>query len=470
MSPYSFTNIPSHSRAASSVKQDIVRSATPGTRTSTIAAGRDLGYAIAAGLWNEYGDILAGGALSGQVGGTLTNLGVETYEKTRTTLTFLVCTDIKGAGFLWFGSCDSGWVAVPRVTETVTASGMVGGRIAGNITHIVAQSIDNLAVAPGTATITVTTVDGSKTATCAVTVSSRIIPVTGVVLDKTTATLGMGGTTTLVATVAPADATNANVAWTSSNPSAATVAGGVVTAVALGTTTITATTEDGSFTATCDVTVAPTFFGFTSTGVVFQKLGVDGDWSQVNAGTSGAALGLVISNNGNDFYGITTAATNGAIWQMTGPAGTWASASTNTASGTMKAAFYDGTNFYGFTGSGKFNTKTGVAGTWAASNLGGTTGFAIAAVTFDGTTFLGFQADGSVWSNTPAQVVTANTWTTLSTNTAGVVLVSVVPNGAGDFFAISADGQLYKKTGTAGTWGNVSTKVAGSALIAIVYK
>jgi len=80
--------------------------------------------------------------------------------------------------------------------------------------------------------------------------------VTGVTLNQTTMALPTGGATgTLVATVAPATATNTSVTWSSSTPTVATVANGVVTSVAAGTTTITVTTVDGSFTATCAVTV-----------------------------------------------------------------------------------------------------------------------------------------------------------------------------------------------------------------------
>lgn len=112
------------------------------------------------------------------------------------------------------------------------------------------------AVTPGTAKITVTTVDGNKTATCEVTVTTATVPVTGVTLDPTSLTLDVNQTATLTATITPNDATNQNVTWTSDNPSVATVSGGVVTAVAPGEATITATTQDGSGkTATCTVTV-----------------------------------------------------------------------------------------------------------------------------------------------------------------------------------------------------------------------
>jgi uncharacterized protein YjdB len=112
------------------------------------------------------------------------------------------------------------------------------------------------AVAAGTATITVTTADGGKTATCTVTVKAATVPVTGVKLDKTSLTLTAGDTATLTATVAPENATNKTVTWKSSDSKVASVdTNGKVTAVAAGTATITVTTADGGKTATCTVTV-----------------------------------------------------------------------------------------------------------------------------------------------------------------------------------------------------------------------
>lgn len=82
-------------------------------------------------------------------------------------------------------------------------------------------------------------------------------PVTGVTLDQDVLEMNKGDTETLTATVTPADAYNKNVTWSSDNEAVATVSSaGVVTAVAAGNATITATTVDGGFTDTCDVTVS----------------------------------------------------------------------------------------------------------------------------------------------------------------------------------------------------------------------
>ena len=93
----------------------------------------------------------------------------------------------------------------------------------------------------------------SRPAPAAVTPSA--IAVTSITLDAE-ATINVGETKTLTATVAPDNATDKTVSWNSDNETVATVADGVVTAVAAGTATITATANDGSgVKATCTVTV-----------------------------------------------------------------------------------------------------------------------------------------------------------------------------------------------------------------------
>ena len=83
--------------------------------------------------------------------------------------------------------------------------------------------------------------------------------VSGITLDKTEAELMRGETLRLSATVSPDDARNKTVKWTSGNDKIATVdADGVVAAIAVGETTITATAADGSgISATCKIKVTP---------------------------------------------------------------------------------------------------------------------------------------------------------------------------------------------------------------------
>src|SRR5699024_4982692 len=107
-------------------------------------------------------------------------------------------------------------------------------------------------VAEGDVTITVTTQDGNKSDTATVTVKKAVVNVTGVSLNKTSATLDIDGTDTLTATVTPSTATNKAVSYSSSNNDVATVDNnGKITAVGEGTADITVTTADGNKTAKC---------------------------------------------------------------------------------------------------------------------------------------------------------------------------------------------------------------------------
>lgn len=111
------------------------------------------------------------------------------------------------------------------------------------------------AIAPGSTTITVKTVDGEKSDACSVTVNAMIYPVESVALDQSSITITEGETATLTATVSPDNATNKAVTWSTSDASVATVAEGIVTAVAPGTATITVKTVDGEKSDVCEVTV-----------------------------------------------------------------------------------------------------------------------------------------------------------------------------------------------------------------------
>lgn len=111
-------------------------------------------------------------------------------------------------------------------------------------------------ISKGSATITVTTADGNKTASCTVTVEDVVISVTSVALNKSTASISKGLTDQLKAEVLPSNATNKNVVWSSSNSMIASVSSsGLVTGVSEGSTTVTVTTEDGNKTASCTITI-----------------------------------------------------------------------------------------------------------------------------------------------------------------------------------------------------------------------
>lgn len=124
----------------------------------------------------------------------------------------------------------------------------------------------------GKATITAKIKGTKKKATCKVTVKKKTTPkppvtpsiappvnpsvaVTSVSLDKTALTMCAGRTETLTADVAPANATNKTIVWSSSDSKTATVNNGVVTAVSKGSATITATNPASGKSASCSVTV-----------------------------------------------------------------------------------------------------------------------------------------------------------------------------------------------------------------------
>ena len=129
------------------------------------------------------------------------------------------------------------WSSSNEAVATVSADGTVTAKSAG------------------TAVITATTENG-KTASCTITVEKKLIPITEVYLDKSSATLTEGDTATLTATVLPENTTySKDVSWSSNNSEVAAVdANGTVTAKSVGTTIITATSENGK-SASCTITV-----------------------------------------------------------------------------------------------------------------------------------------------------------------------------------------------------------------------
>lgn len=134
--------------------------------------------------------------------------------------------------------------------------------------------------------------------------------VTGVSLNKTTLSLVVGTDEILTAAIAPADATNKEVTWSSSNEAVATVdATGKVTAIAPGTATITVTTTDGSKNATCALTVTTAnSYAWLEAAVI----AVEGNTAKVvgaNAGTF------------TKFF-VNTTETAGNIADLTGVTGT----------------------------------------------------------------------------------------------------------------------------------------------------
>ena len=147
---------------------------------------------------------------------------------------------------------------------TITPDNATNKSVTWKSDNTEAATVENgvvTAVGEGKANITVTTVDGNKTATCEITVlpeeepEPEVINVENVTLNSQNEELKIGDTVTLVATITPSNATNKNVTWSSDNTNVATVNNGVVRAVGEGKANITVTTVDGNKTAVCKITV-----------------------------------------------------------------------------------------------------------------------------------------------------------------------------------------------------------------------
>lgn len=169
-----------------------------------------------------------------------------------------------------------------QLRATVTPSDAANKAVSWTSSAAAIATVDNTgkvtAVSAGTATITVKTADGGKTATCAVTVTTKVIPVTGISIEEgATAEVEEGKTVTLTAKVQPDNATDKTVTWTSSNKAIATVADGVVTGVAAGQAVITAKAGDKE--ATCTVTVKR-----PAVALEAVDLGLSVKWGNKNVG------------------------------------------------------------------------------------------------------------------------------------------------------------------------------------------
>ena len=157
-------------------------------------------------------------------------------------------------------------VASIEINESVTLSETVSPSNATNKSVSWSSSNTSIAVvnsagvvtgvAEGSAVITVATTDGGFSAQTDISVTDSEVPVTGVSVSPTLASIEINGMVTLSETVSPTNATDKSVSWSSNNTAVATVNGsGVVTGVAEGMATITVSTTDGGFMAQAEINV-----------------------------------------------------------------------------------------------------------------------------------------------------------------------------------------------------------------------
>ncbi len=186
-----------------------------------------------------------------------------------------------------------------KVGETISLTATVAPENTTDKTVVWISSDENIAIvdvngkvtalALGVAEITATC--GNVSAICRVTVVPT--PIESITLSETELNLTEGDTATLIATVAPEDATDKTVIWTSSDESVATVsATGEVTAVKAGTATITGTSSNGK-TATCKVTVEPAY-------IEVVEITLDKTEAKVNEGETLQLVATVTPDDATD--------------------------------------------------------------------------------------------------------------------------------------------------------------------------
>ena len=189
------------------------------------------------------------------------------------------------------------WSTTDKSVATVSSSGLV------------------TAVGGGTADIIVTTLDGSYSDRCRVTVN---IPVTGIKFNDAAASVGTDSTTQLSYTIVPSDASNKQVTWQSSDTAVAMIDPdtGVITPIAPGGTEITVTTVDGNYSDTMFLIVTSSldvlrFNIITESGlypdfgtVFFKTVASMVEYPGILVGSSGEVDALVPLSSQDCFLGM----------------------------------------------------------------------------------------------------------------------------------------------------------------------
>ncbi len=304
-----------------------------------------------------------------------------------------------------------------QLSSSVTPSNAPISTIAWSSSNTAVATIDAsgnvTGLSAGTVTITGTTAQGSYTKTKTLTVASTV-GVSGISSISGSSTVVTGSTITLSAAVTPGNATNQAITWSSGSPGVATVdASGVVTGVAGGSATITATTADGSYTATKSVTVTIPVTGINN--ITFQN----GTIRLTSAGNTLFAYSSVIPNTASN-PSIIWSSSNTSIISINSSTG-FMTAGSSTGSTTITATSADG----GFSKTATFYVGPAVTG---ISSITGTT-----SILSNGTTTFVATISPST------AVVRVVTWTSSNTAVATVDPVTGVVSGvAGGSAVITA--------------------------------
>ena len=160
-------------------------------------------------------------------------------------------TEVKSILIDWYHGSDNATVKADGVTITGTSTTLSGSSGVPTL-YTFSSATSNWSIAGSNSSYNA----NAYSITFEITGLPQTVAATGVTLTPQASSIAVGGTATLTANVLPSNASNKTVTWSSNKTSVATVSNGIVTGVAAGSATITVTTEDGGYTATCAISVS----------------------------------------------------------------------------------------------------------------------------------------------------------------------------------------------------------------------
>lgn len=218
------------------------------------------------------------------------------------------------------------------------------------------------AIGAGTAIVTAVTDDGAKSADCIITVNTPVDTFESLTLNRTSVSVAVGKTSSLIATVKP-EGIAADIIWTSADETIATVQNGTITGLKAGTTTITATLNDKvtNKVATCKVTVTSSTSSTSSGTSGSSSSGNSGSSSSGNSGSTSTPSTVRATKVEFDVQSITVYVGQTGPWKFnptvtpsnTTEKGTWRSSDP-----TVAAVDENGNITIGNIGSNYFATAT----------------------------------------------------------------------------------------------------------------
>lgn len=362
------------------------------------------------------------------------------------------------------------------LTATVSAEGGASTAVtwSSNAPAVATVGTDGVvtAVSVGSATITATSVaDPTRSASATVTVVPQVL---GVTVTPASASLAIGGTTTLSAAVSVQGGLSTGVTWRSSNPSVASVNfAGAVSALTAGSATITAVAQaDTTKRASAGITVT----------AVQNRMAIS--WSSARVG--GALYDDVVSIDGIDANNAFAVNSSGNIYRYSG--GSWSLSATGSTYGTQFVAVHAsstsnaiavGTNgvIARFNGSSwaamNSGTSASLNAVWVESSSAAfAVGASGTALRFNGTSWSTTstgttQSLNGIWSTGGTAFAVGNagvalrwngsSWTALNSRTTET-LSGVGGSSTSDVIAVGTFGTIVRYNGS--NWSKVSSSVA----------